>query len=101
MLATLPVEPEPAAPARPAPAHGATADVTPGADPADDLVIIRGSHDPASNPLELLGTSADAPRPDEALTRPGLPATPEWGAPPTPRPPAPGDDDAGGSQSDG
>ena len=101
MLATLPVEPEPAAPARPAPAHGATADVTPGADPADDLVIIRGSHDPASNPLELLGTSADAPRPDESLTRPGLPATPEWGAPPTPRPPAPGDDDAGGSQSDG
>jgi purine-binding chemotaxis protein CheW len=69
---------------------------------ADDLVIIRGSHDPATDALELLGTAEDAPLPDEAILRgPGLPATPEWGAPPSPRVPGPDADESDGGQSDG
>jgi hypothetical protein len=67
--------------------------------PSDDLVIIRGSHDPATHPLDLPGTSS---HPEEtAGRRPGLPATPEWGAPPTPRVPNPDTDPADGGQSDG
>jgi hypothetical protein len=94
-VAPAPVEE--AAPAPPIPA--------PSPDPADDLLIIRGSHDPAvANPLlELLGTSEEAPRPDPSVLRgPGLPATPDWGAPTrAPRTGNPGADDPESGQSDG
>ena len=111
MLAAVQLPPEPP-PASKSPTPAAAiqpppTDATDGNDDgaenvADDLVIIRGSHDPATDPLELLGTAADAPRPDEANLRgPGLPATPEWGAPPSPPAPAPDADDSDGGQSDG
>ena len=110
MLASVPLPPEPQPastsqapnPAAPTlPAAGDPGEVEP-AGVADDLIIIRGSHDPATDALGLLGTPAEAPRPDEATLRgPGLPATPEWGAPPSPRAPQPDAEDPDGGQSDG
>jgi purine-binding chemotaxis protein CheW len=106
MLAAVPPPPAPAPASTsqaPAMAVQPAATEAPG-EPAeaDDLVIIRGSHDPATDPLGLLGTAEGAPRPDEANLRgPGLPATPEWGAPASPRAPAPDADDPDGGQSDG
>jgi purine-binding chemotaxis protein CheW len=65
-----------------------------------DLLIIRGSPDPAaSSMLELLGTNEEAPRPDASMMRP-VPPTPEWGAPSAPAPQR-GPDDPEGGQSDG
>ena len=86
----------------PAPAPLAAA---PAPDPESDLLIIRGSHDPAvAGPLlELLGTNEEAPRPDPSMLRgPGLPSTPDWVAgtrAPSTR--TPGADDPEGGQSDG
>jgi purine-binding chemotaxis protein CheW len=108
MLAAVPLppapEPEPLPVARPAtepaqPGASTAADIA----AANELLIIRGSHDPTTNaPLELLGTSEDAPRPDlSILGRPGLPATPDWGAPPASRAPDPNADDPDRGQSDG
>lgn len=99
----LPPDPQPASASQPsAPAIQPSPGNSGAAEAADDLVIIRGSHDPATNSLELLGTAEEAPRPDEAILRgTGLPATPEWGAPPSPRAPEPDPEDPGGGQSDG
>jgi len=87
--------------AEPSPAESALAEARP-VDASDDLVIIRGSHDPAAHPLDLVGSAGDQLRPGEPTSRPaGLPATPEWGAPPSPRVPNPDADPADGGQSDG
>ncbi len=79
--------------------------LAPAPDAASDLLIIRGSLDPAvAGPLhDLLGTSDDASRPDSTTLRgPGLPTTPDWGAPAqAPRTGNPGADDPQGGQSDG
>ena len=82
------------APAPESPAPGAQAATAAAAEGAgaqqpsgDDLTIIRGSPDPAAgNVLQLLGTSDEAPRPDDSILRggPAVPPTPEWGAPPRP-----------------
>jgi purine-binding chemotaxis protein CheW len=68
-----------------------------------DLLIIRGSHDPATT-LELLGSSEGAPRPEGSSHRATpLPHEPGSGASPLPRAtgpvPEPEDDDSG--RSDG
>ncbi len=103
LLATIPASP-PAVPvpeARPEPEPEAPEEPVPA---ASDLVIIRGSQDPATT-IELLATSDDPPQPDGSILRSAhLAGEPEWAAPP-PQPASPdpdaesGDDDAG--RSDG
>jgi purine-binding chemotaxis protein CheW len=118
LLESVPVITPPPAPTRPAaePVGVDAADTAanvpapPPAGAADDFIIIRGSHDPATSPLESLiapaGTTDDpgssSMPPDEAgRARPGLPMTSEWGTPPSPRPSTPPQDDPEGGQSDG
>lgn len=109
-LARLP-EPEPAIPApapvasereaaeepAPEPEHEAP-------DPAGDLLIIRGSPDPAVA-SDFAGSSAtdlSVPADDHLPpTRPAVPATPDWGTIATPRPRPAGPDDEGSGHSDG
>ena len=102
LLATVPIEPAVVETPAPQAASALQAEVAAVPEPApeaDGLVIIRGSHDPATDPLDLLGS---APRPDDATGRPPrLPSTPEWGAPQSPRMPSPDQDDPHGGQSDG
>jgi purine-binding chemotaxis protein CheW len=106
LLATVPLPADPVpAPAAPSPdpmPPVAESRAPESPDASEDLIIIRGSHDPATHPLDLRDVSHPAPGPDESMPRhPGLPATPEWGAPPSPRAPNPDADPADGGQSDG
>ena len=106
MLAAVVAPTEPAVTQAPVEEPVASPPVTaPAPDPDGDLLIIRGSHDPAiANPLlELLGTSEEAPHPDPSMLRgPGLPPTPDWGAPTrAPRTVNPAADDPESGQSDG
>ncbi len=79
---------------------------------SDDFVIIRGSHDPATSPLEALSpdpvpeAASESPSPnpgadDSGSVKPAVPMTPEWGTPPAPRPASGNADDPEGGQSDG
>lgn len=102
MLETVPLASEPAPSPAPSDVVSPAGSPRPAddSDPSDDLIIIRGSHDPATEPLELRDRLA--PQPDEThAKRPGLPETPEWGAPSSPRAPAPDTDPGDGGQSDG
>ena len=72
-------------------------------DPADDLLIIRGSPDPAADSIFPMLSVNGPPAGDEPmpLQRPAVPATPDWGAPPTPRPRTTPPDGEGTGHSDG
>ena len=106
-LASLP-QPEvapavaPAAPVSEQPMHEATAAPAEAAG-IGDLMIIRGSPDPAAGESFILNPSdARGHDPEPAILRPGpaVPPTPEWGTSATPRPrPGVPDDDGSGSSN--
>jgi purine-binding chemotaxis protein CheW len=119
LLASVPVVPQAPAGPTPTPEPTDAAVHEPETDvgstmvaPSDDFVIIRGSHDPATSPLEAISPDpipeaagqASLPMPgadDPGFVRPAVPMTPEWGTPPAPRPASGDADDPEGGQSDG
>ena len=109
-LAAVPVA-EIVAPPEPAPAPAsAGSDIAeevvppqPTPDPANDLLIIRGSPDPAAEGAFPLLSVAEEPAGDgqSPLASPAVPATPEWGAPTPPPARTTAPDGEGSGQSDG
>jgi purine-binding chemotaxis protein CheW len=109
VLAALPQpEPEPVPTPEPAVSAGPESPEQPPApvvasEPPNDLMIIRGSPDPAAEGDLLLPSAGDAfgSGAEPPTSRPAVPPTPDWGTSATPRPRPSAADGEGSGHSDG